>query len=169
YPSPAVALSDMETPPPASPPKQFFKVIFHSTLEAKKLRMPDKFTREFGGELSDIACVNVPDGRAWEMRLTKARNNIWFDGGWQEFVEHYSIRYRHLLVFRYEGSSTFRVRIFDMTACEIEYPSFDVGNENQMEDDDSFEGIVSVTPYPNESSREIQADPCFISEESRNQ
>ncbi|KAJ4832322.1 hypothetical protein Tsubulata_024877 [Turnera subulata] len=124
-----------------------------SSLFMWKRRMPDKFAMKFGGELSDITCIYDPDGIAWEMTLTKSPNHIWFDGGWQEFVEHYSIRYRHLLVFRYEGSSTFRVRIFDMTGCVIEYPSFDGGNEHQIEDDDdndSVEVIASIT-YPNAS------------------
>ncbi|KAJ4836450.1 hypothetical protein Tsubulata_023089 [Turnera subulata] len=139
----------METPLPT----RFFKIIFESILQAKKLRMPEKFAMKYGGELSDIACIYDPDGIAWEMRLTKSSNQIWFDGGWQEFVENYSIRSGHLLVFRYEGSSTFRVRIFDMTSCEIDYPSFDGGNEHQIDDDDdddSVEVIGSIT-YPNAS------------------
>ncbi|KAL5822507.1 hypothetical protein ACOSQ4_020407 [Xanthoceras sorbifolium] len=42
---------------------QFFKVIFSSTLEDKKLRIPEKFVRKFGDELSAFVTITVPNSQ----------------------------------------------------------------------------------------------------------
>ena len=57
------------------------------------------------------------------MRLEKANNNIWFCGGWRDFVEYHSINYGYFLLFKYKGNSKFHVLVFDMTTTEIKYPS----------------------------------------------
>ena len=71
------------------------------------------------------------------MRLEKANNNIWFCGGWRDFVDYHSINYGYFLVFKYKGNSKFHVLVFDMTATEIEYPSNGdkerQGNLNEIE------------------------------------
>ena len=61
-------------------------------------------------------------GGIWQMGLKKTDNNIWFCNGWQDFVEYHSICYGYLLVFRFEGNSSFHVLIFDKTATKIQNP-----------------------------------------------
>jgi len=85
-------------------------------------RIPEKFVREFGDELSDVATLTVPNnGHFWQVGLEKANKEIWFQNGWQDFMESHSILYGYFLVFRYEGSSKFHVLVFDNTATEIQY------------------------------------------------
>ncbi|KAH8510797.1 hypothetical protein H0E87_008360 [Populus deltoides] len=104
-----------------SPLWHFFKIITQSTLKDKKLRIPNKFARKFGEELSDIAKVVLPNGHSWQIGLTKSNNSVSFDDGWLQFLEHHSVGYGHLLVFGYRGCSNFDALIFDKTACEIPY------------------------------------------------
>jgi hypothetical protein len=118
-------------------------------------RIPRKFVEKFGEGLSDIANVAVPNGNEWQVGITKEHNNIWFDEGWQEFVEHHSIGSGYLVVFRYRGDSNFSVLIFDMTACEIQYrrmrPTGGEGmndaekcsfyDEDEMKDEGSVESL----------------------------
>ncbi|KAK9993955.1 hypothetical protein SO802_023658 [Lithocarpus litseifolius] len=87
------------------------------------LRLPEKFVREYGNKLSNVATLTAPNGSIWQVRLEKANNNIWFRGGWRDFVDYHSINYGYFLVFKYKGNSKFHVLVFDMTATEIEYPS----------------------------------------------
>ncbi|XP_061973624.1 B3 domain-containing transcription factor VRN1-like [Populus nigra] len=138
-----------------SPLCHFFKIVFPSTLKDKKLRIPRKFVEKFGEGLSDIAKVAVPSGNEWQVGITKEHNNIWFDEGWQKFVEHHSIGSGYLVVFRYRGDSNFSVLIFDMTACEIQYrrmrPTGGEGmndaekcsfyDEDEMKDEGSVESL----------------------------
>ncbi|OVA02262.1 B3 DNA binding domain [Macleaya cordata] len=84
--------------------------------------LPRNFVRKFEKELSDVAIVMVPCGTIWRVELRKAKGEIWFEKGWQEFMDYYSIGIGHFLIFRYDGNSHFHVIIFDMSACEIEYP-----------------------------------------------
>ncbi|KAJ4893996.1 B3 domain-containing transcription factor VRN1 [Raphanus sativus] len=106
-------------------PRPFFhKLIFSSTIQEKRLRVPDKFASKFKDELSVAVALTVPDGHVWRVGLRKADNNkIWFQDGWQEFVDRYSIRIGYLLVFRYEGNSAFSVYIYNLSHSEINYHS----------------------------------------------
>ncbi|KAF3532669.1 hypothetical protein DY000_02042410 [Brassica cretica] len=119
-------------------PRPFFhKLIFSSTIQEKRLvislpplhlllppRVPDKFVSKFKDELSVAVALTVPDGHVWRVELRKADNNkIWFQDGWQEFVDRYSIRIGYLLIFRYEGNSAFSVYIYNLSHSEINYHS----------------------------------------------
>ena len=86
-------------------------------------RLPEKFVREHRDKLSGVATLAVPNDCTWQVRLEKANNNIWFLGGWRDFVEYHSINYGYFLVFIYKGNSKFHVLVFDMTTTEIKYPS----------------------------------------------
>ncbi|KAK3195652.1 hypothetical protein Dsin_026962 [Dipteronia sinensis] len=113
-----------------TPSSHFFKIIRHSTLQDKKLGIPKVFVKKFGNELSTVATITVPNGRVWKVELMKDGTNIWFHGGWHEFVEYHSISTGYFLLFRYEKNSNFHVFIFDMSACEIRYPHYCVGLKN---------------------------------------
>ncbi|KAI3785021.1 hypothetical protein L1987_44130 [Smallanthus sonchifolius] len=78
-------------------PVNFLKIIPSNDTPSTGIRLPEKFTEEYGKYLLERVTLKV-------------RN------------EHYSIGIWHLLMFEYEGSSTFAVIIFDATASEIKYP-----------------------------------------------
>ncbi|XP_010263799.1 PREDICTED: B3 domain-containing transcription factor VRN1-like isoform X2 [Nelumbo nucifera] len=100
----------------------FFKIIHSSILQQRQLVIPEKFVRKLRGNLSTVAVLTVPSGKVWRIGLKKVNGKLWFQKGWQEFVEYHSLGEGHVLVFRYEGNSHFHVLIFDTTASEIEYP-----------------------------------------------
>ncbi|XP_062000486.1 B3 domain-containing transcription factor VRN1-like [Rosa rugosa] len=115
----------------------FFKVILPPTIENQKLDIPLKSALEFGDELSNVATLIVPAGRVWQVDLERAHKRIWFVGRWQKFAEYYSLTDGQFLVFSYQGNSTFHVRIFDFSCCEIEYPCVgqSIKHEEDVEDD----------------------------------
>ncbi|KAK0583238.1 hypothetical protein LWI29_034968 [Acer saccharum] len=85
-------------------------------------RIPEKFARKFGDELSDVAMLRVPNGRVWHLGITKDGSKISFNDGWHDFVEYHSICSGYFLVFKYGRNSNFDVLILDTTSCEIQYP-----------------------------------------------
>ncbi|OIW05701.1 hypothetical protein TanjilG_23487 [Lupinus angustifolius] len=87
------------------------------------LRIPDDFLRKYGGELSATATLSVPDGTVWHIGLKNADKKFWFLDGWPEFVQRYSVGVGYLLVFTYEGKSSFNVHIFNLATSEINYQS----------------------------------------------
>ncbi|GMJ05611.1 REPRODUCTIVE MERISTEM 39, REDUCED VERNALIZATION RESPONSE 1 [Hibiscus trionum] len=103
-------------------PRPFFhKLILHSTLQDKKLRIPDNFVKSIKGELSVAAALTVPDGHVWRVGIKKGDAKVWFQEGWPEFVDRYYIRIGYYLIFRYEGNSAFSVSIFNLYNSEINY------------------------------------------------
>lgn len=89
--------------------------------------------------------------------MKKADNKYWFQDGWQDFIEHYSIRTGYFLIFRYEGNSSFTVHIYNLTTAEINYPPNTLGGSGgtvygnhyqvfeEIEDEDSVE-ILGSSP-----------------------
>ncbi|XP_074320158.1 B3 domain-containing transcription factor VRN1-like [Silene latifolia] len=71
----------------------FFKIILEPRHDLRKLGIPKKFMTDHGKDLLDVVSLNIPTGKTWKVELLKEN-----------------------------GKSQFNVYIFDMTACEIEYP-----------------------------------------------
>ncbi|GMJ06850.1 REPRODUCTIVE MERISTEM 39, REDUCED VERNALIZATION RESPONSE 1 [Hibiscus trionum] len=109
----------------------FYKLMVPSILQDKKLRIPNKFVKKFGGELSSVATLAVPDGRRWLVELWKDNQRIWLDSGWNAFVEYYSICIGYFLVFKYEGNSHFDVNVYNLKASEIDYLSNDLNHSHK--------------------------------------
>ncbi|GKA04402.1 pyridoxal phosphate-dependent transferase [Tanacetum coccineum] len=87
-----------------------------------KPKLPEKFTEKHGNDLLERVTLKIPNNDVWKVDLKKSKGEIWLSNGWSEFVEHYGLKFGHLLVFKYEGSSTFGVVIFEPSASEIVYP-----------------------------------------------
>ncbi|KAJ0077170.1 hypothetical protein Patl1_35983 [Pistacia atlantica] len=66
------------------------------------------FVKKFGNELSNIATLEVPNGRVWLIGLTNDGTKIWFLDGWHDFVQYHSISIGNFLVFKYLKNSTFQ-------------------------------------------------------------
>ncbi|CAI0406788.1 unnamed protein product [Linum tenue] len=125
------------------PFEYFFKVITPEAVQNKKTMLPEKFTITFKAKLPNVATLRGPNGRVWRVGLTKERRNpnrVWFDSGFGDFLCFYSIIARHLLIFKYDGSSGFDVVICDLTACQVVYPNpesqVSPGDEEEDDSDD---------------------------------
>ncbi|KAK0580364.1 hypothetical protein LWI29_001081 [Acer saccharum] len=150
-------------------PQHFFKVIRASTLQDKKLMISEKFVRIFGNELSTVT-LTVPNGRVWKVGLIRDGRTIWFRDGWHDFVKYNSISAGYFLLFKYGGNSNFNVLIFDLTACEIEYPYYgkependrhNLSRQDESENEDSIEIIDVTAPNPTfESPKNKAFDKC---------
>ncbi|KAK7310376.1 hypothetical protein RJT34_07852 [Clitoria ternatea] len=141
------------------PRPSFHRLILPSTLQSRQLRIPDNFLRKYGGQLSTIVNLTVPDGSVWRIGLKKADNRISLVDGWQEFVQRYTVNVGYLLVFMYEGNSSFIVHIFNLSTSEVNYqPAMRNRNEgpcftnyhhilDEMEDVETFDLPDSSSPY----------------------
>ncbi|XP_061366246.1 B3 domain-containing transcription factor VRN1-like [Gastrolobium bilobum] len=117
-------------------------------------KLPKKFTRSYGDGLSNPVFIKPPDGTEWKMYWTKQNDEVWFEKGWKEFVENYSLDHGYLVLFKYEGTSRFDVLILDQSALEIDYPSNDNCDEkddHNQSDDESFK-ILGGIPQKKKTS-----------------
>ncbi|KAI3741038.1 hypothetical protein L1987_58703 [Smallanthus sonchifolius] len=108
-------------------PVNILKIIPSDNTPSTGIRLPKKFTEEDEKYLLERVTLKVRNGDVWQVGLHKSKDEIWLKNGWGRFAEHYSIGISHLLMFEYEGSSTFGVIIFDATASEIK------NNNNALE------------------------------------
>ncbi|CAN1133569.1 B3 domain-containing transcription factor VRN1 [Linum perenne] len=126
--------------------KHFWQVIYPNNVEEGRLRLAEEFMAAYGRRLSNVAVLKLPDGKAWKIGLQKEdddEHRVWLNAGFRRFLQYYSIDAGFLLMFEFQGSSTFDVLVFDLTACEIDYPISPAEAEPQhsmdleMEDADS--------------------------------
>lgn len=128
------------------------------------MKIPARFVR-LGPKLTDTVTIQTPVGFKRSIRIKRTGNEVWFDNGWSEFAEAHSISEGHFLYFCYEGNSSFRVMIFDVSASEIDYPMDKVhviesDDDEVMEvmDTDDEEGFTRVDSSDNDSSDEEAID-----------
>ncbi|KAI9182702.1 hypothetical protein LWI28_028032 [Acer negundo] len=134
-----------------------------------QMRISKKFVRIFGNELSTVT-LTVPNGQVWKVGLIRDGRTIWFRDGWHDFVQYNSISAGYFLVFKYGGNSNFNVLIFDLTACEIEYPYYgnelendrhNLSRQDESENEDSIAIIGVTTPNTTFQSPKNKAfDKC---------
>ncbi|MCL7048225.1 hypothetical protein MKW94_007698 [Papaver nudicaule] len=133
----------------------FLEIIRTSIISDKRLVLPNEFTMKYGKELSDHAIIKVPNG-IWHIVISKAEGELVFENGWPEFMEFYSIRVGHLIVFRYDGNSKFQVHIFGMDTTEIDYyPSHMDNAKHEVEVVSSYSDEVEVV-LPSKKRRKVE-------------
>ncbi|KAD7479419.1 hypothetical protein E3N88_02555 [Mikania micrantha] len=103
-------------------PVNFLKIIFSDDTPSTGIRLPEKFTEEYGKDLSQRVTLKVPNGDVWQVDLQKSKDEFWLKNGWEKFADRYNLGFADLLMFKYEGFSTFGVIIFNASASEIQYP-----------------------------------------------
>lgn len=55
------------------------------------------------------------------MELERRENGLFLHNhGWHRFVKDHRLQFGDFLVFRYDGESKFKVKIYDRTCCEID-------------------------------------------------
>ncbi|CAA2935375.1 B3 domain-containing transcription factor VRN1-like [Olea europaea subsp. europaea] len=143
---------------------RFFKVIFPSITSLHKLKIPNKFVKIYGHQLSNVVRLNGSIGALWCVRLEKVEESLWFNDGWEKFLEDHSVRFGYFLLFKYTGNSNFNEHVFDLTATEVYYPpngkrKFEGTNtqKNSISDDsvrslDPFTGKPLIPPIMEEHS-----------------
>ncbi|XP_020594303.1 B3 domain-containing protein At3g18960-like [Phalaenopsis equestris] len=98
----------------------FFKVMLPGYLN--ELAIPRKFARNMSVERERGATIRDPVGRSWHADVEGKGEDLWFCGeGWMNFVKGLEIGLGFFLVFKYKGNMDFNVKVFDLTACEVEY------------------------------------------------
>ncbi|XP_059310676.1 uncharacterized protein LOC132062041 [Lycium ferocissimum] len=120
-----------------SQPK-FYKIIL-SPHECSRLRIPQDFASRYYNNMQSPARLEVPSGEVWKVEVVKSEGQSWLTKGWQDFIDYYSVKCGHFLMFGYNGHSHFNVTIFDMSASEIEYPCGAPHGTHTTESDDSVE------------------------------
>lgn len=58
--------------------------------------------------------------KTWSVNLKKVDNNVILEKGWNKFVEDNCLEFGDFLIFSYDGSSKFHVRLYGKNGCKKE-------------------------------------------------
>ncbi|KAL2478123.1 putative B3 domain-containing protein [Forsythia ovata] len=95
---------------------EFFKV-YMSALWSERMRIPPAFIENFGGKIPRKVMLGTPSNLSWQVRINKINDDLFFEGGWPEFVQENSLAHGEFLTFCYAGNSKFYVKIFSTNGC----------------------------------------------------
>ncbi|OMO87672.1 hypothetical protein CCACVL1_08832 [Corchorus capsularis] len=79
----------------------------------EQLAIPKKFALKLRNKLPETATLKGPSGLTWSVELTRNGDALFFTNGWAEFVKDISLEENDLLIFRFNGESSFNVWVYD--------------------------------------------------------
>ncbi|XP_022843462.1 B3 domain-containing protein Os03g0212300-like [Olea europaea var. sylvestris] len=122
-------------------PHRFFRIITLPQNHNTCLILPRSFVNDWRHQLGDT------------IRLERDNGRIYFVDRWEQFFYHHNLQDAHVLVFEYNGNSTFNMTIFDHSRLEVTY-DFDVPEEYNVSHTDDPEFEIALIPHHN-NHREI--------------
>ncbi|XP_022899195.1 B3 domain-containing protein At4g01580-like [Olea europaea var. sylvestris] len=133
---------------------RFFIIITPSQNHNTLLMLPRFFINDWRHQLGDTVQVTAYDGIIVTIRLERDDGRIYFADGWKQFFDHHNLQDAHVLIFEYNGNSTFNMTIFDHSRLEVTYES-DVPEEYNVSHTDNPAFGITLTPHHN-SHRKIK-------------
>ncbi|GAB4847039.1 hypothetical protein Ancab_026051 [Ancistrocladus abbreviatus] len=130
---------------------EFFKVFIphHSSHQ---LLFPPAFQKHLTENVPKQSAIVGRGNQSWIVNLEREGSNLFFKEGWQEFAKDNHLEVGDFLVFKYDGSSSFSVKIFGRTACAKELNIAANGNKHSLYEQKQEESEVLC------NSREASAD-----------
>ncbi|XP_075670925.1 B3 domain-containing protein REM10-like [Castanea sativa] len=126
----------------------FFKVLIGDFSE--QLCIPPAFVKNFNVRLLSKCSLRSSTGKVYVVRVEERENNdLFFWGGWHDFVKDNSLDIGDFLVFKYDGNSMFKVKIYGRNACEKDVSKF---GEEFINDDIKESGMKSISSFKSENS-----------------
>ncbi|KAJ3678138.1 hypothetical protein LUZ60_001941 [Juncus effusus] len=95
-------------------------VSFYQQMDGSfmhQMSIPTKFTTNSGGHIGKIVKLKGPSGNIWQIGVTKRAAKFVLRVGWKEFILANDIKENDILIFKYNGNSSFEVQIFQ-NGCE---------------------------------------------------
>ncbi|XP_060173148.1 putative B3 domain-containing protein Os03g0621600 isoform X1 [Lycium barbarum] len=90
---------------------EFFK-IYYPEICYPQLRIPPAFLKFFNGDIPSIAVLEDLAARSWTVAVEKNDCDLFFKGGWPDFVQENNLEFGEFLTFSYAGNSKFYVKIY---------------------------------------------------------
>ena len=82
--------------------------------------IPQAFIKHFNGTIPKKAILKDQTGKSWHVGLEQSNRRLCFKNGWQCFASDHSLEFGDFLIFKFNRSSLFEVKIFSKTGCKKE-------------------------------------------------
>lgn len=109
----------------------FFKVLVDSKYTTK-LRIPLLFVSKYSTLVPKrVTLIRASSNRSWKVDIEEEDDKrLYYKNGWSTFVEDNALEIAQFLVFKFDGDSTFKVKIYGNSACEKELENQPCINQN---------------------------------------
>jgi len=99
--------------------------------------------------------LRPPDDTEWKVHWTEQNGEIWFEKGWKEFVENYSLDHGHFVFFTFDGTSKIDVLILHQsfhdpsphTSEQRESPDHSDDEEEEEPDSDQNQIVKCINLF----------------------
>ncbi|GAB4847040.1 hypothetical protein Ancab_026052 [Ancistrocladus abbreviatus] len=95
---------------------EFFKV-FVPQICSHRLLIPPAFQKHVEDNVPQKSTITTPANKKWIVSMERDGSNLFFKDGWQEFVNYHTLEFGDFLIFRYDGNSSFTVKLFGKNGC----------------------------------------------------
>lgn len=82
--------------------------------------LPPAFVTKLKGSIPSNATLKDHKEKLWHVKMEKGDQGLTITNGWQHFADEHSLEFGDFLVFIYDGSSHFDVKIFGKNGCKKE-------------------------------------------------
>jgi hypothetical protein len=65
-----------------------------------------------------MAVVLGPHGKVYNIKIEMDQSDVFFTGGWSQFLVFQNITVANALLLRYEGNMVFTVKVFGCDGCQ---------------------------------------------------
>ena len=85
-----------------------------------------------------IAVVFGPLGKICEIDLRMDQSDMFFAGGWSQFLALHGITEANCLLLRYDGNMTFTAKVFEPNGCQRESKHNNIGLQKSKQNVNKF-------------------------------
>ncbi|KAH0784722.1 hypothetical protein KY290_004320 [Solanum tuberosum] len=96
--------------------KGFFKV-FNPETSAKRMKIPTGHTNYKNGKLPRNVFLRDRFNNIWPMGVTRIGRDLYFQYGWEKFIEDNNLEFGDFIIFDYDGNETFDFKLLGITGC----------------------------------------------------
>lgn len=104
-------------------------------------RLPIDFVHMYGKILSKRSRLVTSSGETWGVKLELVEDEYCFTRGWDQFVEDLELGRGEYLLFTCINvdKSEFRVTVYGICGCELEFPSKNFPSDHDEDDDHNYD------------------------------
>lgn len=91
-----------------------------------------------------MAIVSGPLGKVSHVELQMSQSEVFFGGGWSQFLVLHDITESNALLLRYEGNMVFTVKVFEPDGCQRESKYKDIKMQQSEQKMNKFLDIFNL-------------------------
>ncbi|CAN6234639.1 unnamed protein product [Urochloa humidicola] len=106
---------------------QFIRVLPTDFMD--KMLIPAMFVQQYISKEHLKNCAAIvfgPLGKVSHIQIEINQSDVFFAGGWSQFLVFHDISESNTLLLRYEGNMVFTVKVFEPDGCQREYKGKDI-------------------------------------------